>query len=396
LWIKVAGPGTIARRRILKMKIVPGAFEVRSTQDCGWNTFIRKGRSTDPRDIRVNEAFLDHLAEAGFNWLFVFWTHAPAFDEAWARVSERAHARGIRLARAIYVFAGSETGEEYDPGTDVMGEPGVPSHLLRTSAWGTRSALCPHDPETLAWVRATLKRRVEPSIDGVLFEPPSGLSEECACDRCRAMDRFALDCLMSRIVTDALQAMKPGLEVMLHFNAAPRMRRGHRAAVTRQEIASGLRSLPAPIRRVFGWLTDMTETDRDTVESLVDWLEADPRFQAYTRLSRVILFPRGTTPEASLKQRIADSFLWARTAAERGKTAYSYDWRLFGGKEWEGHEADTPSTRTCARLPASLALMGATMTEPFLDAKGQEDLLKKLRASTEWDLDDPAAFYRGL
>ncbi len=371
------------------------SFEVRSTQDCGWNTFLRKGRSTDPRDIRANERFLDHLHEAGINWLLVFWTNAPAFDEAWATVSEHAHSLGIRVARAIYVFAGSETGEEFDPRTDVMGEPNVPSRLLRMSAWGTRTALCPHDSETLQWVRATLERRVHPAIDGVLYEPVSGLAEECACDRCRALGRFGLDVLMANLVTDQLRKAKPDLEIMLHVNASRRIRRGSRGTVSRQDIAVGLRDLRASIRHVFGWLTDMTDEEVDTEASLVDWLDADPRFQAYTRLSRAILFPGGVTPAASVEERTAIAFRWARLAADRGKTAYSYDWRLFGGTEWEGHEREPPTTRIGTRLPASLALMGETMRNPSLDEKGQRDLLRRLRSTTEWDLENPSLFYRG-
>ena len=68
------------------------SFEIRSTQDCGWNAFQRKGRSTDRRDISVNDRFLDHLHEAGFNWLFVFWTHAlPAATDVSRSGSARGH-----------------------------------------------------------------------------------------------------------------------------------------------------------------------------------------------------------------------------------------------------------------------------------------------------------------
>ncbi len=370
------------------------SFEIRSTQDCGWNTFLRKGRSTDSRDVSVNHRFLDHLREAGFNWLFVFWTHAAAFDDAWAEAVEYAHFLGIRVARAIYVFAGSETGEEYDPKTDVMGEPDVPGHLLRMSAWGTRSALCPHDPQTLDWVSETLARRVHPSIDGILYEPVSGLSQECVCERCRALGRFELDTLMTRIVSQRLEKAKPGLPIMLHLNAAAQPRGNLRARATRQDIARGLRGLPASIRCLFGWLTDMTETETDTEESLVDWLDADTRFQAYVRMSRVMLFPDGRASTASLEERVAMAFRWARLAADRGKTAYSYDWRLFGGAEWKGHESEAPTTRACGKLPASLALMGQTMLDPYLDRSGQRDLLRRLRADAEWDLEDPAVFYR--
>jgi hypothetical protein len=39
--------------------------------------------------------------------------------------------------------------------------------------------------------------------------------------------------------------------------------------------------------------------------------------------------------------------------------------------------------------------MGATMKDPYLDEKGQRELLKHLRAMIEWDLNNPASFYRG-
>jgi hypothetical protein len=54
-----------------------------------------------------------------------------------------------------------------------------------------------------------------------------------------------------------------------------------------------------------------------------------------------------------------------------------------------------PATRLSKKLPASLALMGETLRHPYLDEKGQRELLKKLRATAEWDLDDPATFYPG-
>jgi hypothetical protein len=69
---------------------------------------------------------------------------------------------------------------------------------------------------------------------------------------------------------------------------------------------------------------------------------------------------------------------------------------MFGGTEWKGHEKEPPTSRLTPKMPASLALMGATMKDPYLDAKGQGELLKKIRATTEWDLDDPAIFYRGV
>jgi hypothetical protein len=45
------------------------------------------------------------------------------------------------------------------------------------------------------------------------------------------------------------------------------------------------------------------------------------------------------------------------------------------------------------RLPASLAVIGAALHNPHLDAKGQHDLLERLRTVADWDLDDPKYFY---
>ena len=36
------------------------------------------------------------------------------------------------------------------------------------------------------------------------------------------------------------------------------------------------------------------------------------------------------------------------------------------------------------------------MKDPYLDEKGQRELLKHLRATIEWDLNNPASFYREL
>jgi len=342
--------------------------------ECGWNIFRRKAYSTNPRDISVNRRYLDHLHDAELNWLIVFWTNAPEFDEAWAEAFPYAHSRNFRVARAVYLFAGGE------PETE-MGEPNVPAHLLRMSARGTKSALCPHDPETREWVAKALERRIQPHMDGIVFEPPAETSQNCICDQCRPLNRFQLDVFMADLVTKHLRKAQPDLEVMLHMNAT-----GNKAL--KQTMAAGLGNLPSSIRYIFGWNTD-------DEASLTDWLDADPRFQAFTHLSRAILFPDGRASTQSAEERTAKAFRWARLAADRGKKAYSYDWRLFGGTEWKGHERDTPTTRLSTRMPASVALMGATMKDPYLAEKGQRELLKILRANAEWDLDNPATFYRG-
>jgi len=48
------------------------------------------------------------------------------------------------------------------------------------------------------------------------------------------------------------------------------------------------------------------------------------------------------------------------------------------------------------KMPASMAVMGTAMQDPYLDLKGQRELIKKLRTTAEWDLEDPLLFYRGI
>ena len=351
-----------------------GSFEVRTSQDTGWNIFECKGWSTRPQDISVNYRYLDHLHEAGLNWLIVFWTNAPEFDDAWAKASTYAHSLGFRVARACYVFVSGE------PETK-MAEPNAPVHLLRMSARGTKVALCPHDPETRAWVAKTLAKSLEPQMDGIVFEPPPESSQNCICDQCRALNRFQLDTFMVNFVVEQLKEIKPDVEVMLHMNDT-----GGKA--TSEAMAAGLEGLAKPIHYIFGWNTD-------DEASFTAWLDADPRFQPFTHLSRTILFPDGKPSPLSIEQRTAHAYRWARLAADRGKKAYSYDWRYFAGTEWKGHEKEPPTTRLTPKMPASIALMGAVMKDPYLDEKGQRELLKRLRATTEWDLDNPVTFYRG-
>ena len=364
----LAGSAMVGLRGLLAGEEKASTFKVRATMECGWNVFRRKGYSTDPKDIAVNYQYLDQLHEAGLNWLMVFWTNAPEFDEAWAKASTYAHSLRLRLARGCYIFAGGE------PET-AMGEPNAPAHLLRMSARGTKSALCPHDPETRDWVAETLVKRLQPGMDGLVFEPPPETSQNCTCDQCRALNRFQLDAFMVNFLAEQVGRRKPDLEVMLHLNAT-----GGKSVA--QALAAGLRGLPNALHYIFAWNTD-------DEASLSDWLDADPRFQAFTHLSRTILFPDGKPSPLSIDERTAHAFRWARLAADRGKKAYSYDWRMFGGTEWKGHENELPTTRLSARMPASLALMGAALKDPYLNEKGQRELLKQLRATSEWDLDDP-------
>ena len=351
-------------------------FDVRSTQETGWNIFVRKGESTDPADIAVNHAYLDHLSQSGVNWLLVFWTNAPQFDRAWAEASQHAHSIGLHLARAVHGFGGG------GPETS-MAEPNVPRHLLRPSARGPNTALCPHDDETRRWVADALAQRIQPNMDGILIEPARQVYRNCICDKCRTLRSFQWDAFVVTFMAERLRALKPELKIMLHLNMAG----ADRAA--KQAAAADLTVLPPAIEHIFAW-------GLDDPASLVDWLDADPRFEAFTKLSRVLLFPDGKLPKQPAEQRVAEVFQWCRLAADRGKKGHSFDWRIFGGREWEGHQTDLPTTRLCRKMPASLAIMGAAMRDPYLDDQRQRELLQTLRTTSEWDLDDPSIFYHGV
>jgi hypothetical protein len=353
-----------------------GGFVVRATQDTGWNIFLRKGSSRLASDIDVNYRHLDFLHEAGINWLLVFWTNAPEFKDAWIKASEHAHKLGLHLARAVYGFGGG--GIETS-----MAEPNVPEHLLKPSKKGAGTALCPFDPEAREWVANSMYDRIQPDVDGIIIEPARETSRSCICERCSSLRPFEWDTLVINFIAGKLLSIKPGTEIMLHLSAVQATRE------TKRMMSADLGGLRKEVRHIFGWGTD-------DEESLTDWLDADPRFDAFTKISRVILFPGGTKPSASAEDRVARAFNWCRLAADRGKTAYSFDWRYFGGTEWTGHGKEFPSTRILRKMPASLAVMGKAMNDPYLDSKGQKEFLKYLRSDTEWDLDDPSLFYKGL
>ena len=344
-------------------------FDVRATQGTGWNLFLRKGGSTRPEDISVNYRHLDYLHQVGVNWLLVFWTNAPEFDDAWVKASEHAHTLGLRIGKAIYGFGGLE--------------PNVPEHLLKPSRKGSKTALCPHDPEARQWVADSLVSRLQPNLDGILIEPAREMFRNCICEQCRSLRPFQWDGLVVNFIADQVLALKPDVQIMLHLN----VERMNKAA--KQTVSADLAGLRKPIKHIFAW-------GIDDEASLIDWLDADPRFEAFSKLSRVMLFPKGKVPVQSAEERVAMVFRWCRLAAERGKTGYSFDWRLFGGTVWKGHEKEPPSTRVARRMPASMAIMGAAMKEPYLDPQGQRELLQMLRAQAEWDLDDPAIYYRGV
>ena len=108
------------------------------------------------------------------------------------------------------------------------------------------------------------------------------------------------------------------------------------------------------------------------------------------------IFPDGTRPKRSAEERVSDVVQWCRLAADRGKKGHSFDCRIFGGREWQGRRKETPTTRICSKMPASLSVMGTAMRDPYLDARRQRELLQTLRTTSEWDLDDPLVFYRGV
>jgi len=365
----LGGPGVVRAAKL-------PAFDIRATQECGWNVFLRKGWSTDPKDIGFNYRYLDHLAEAGLNWLLVFWTNAPEFDDAWHKVSERAHSLGIKLGRAIYGFGGG--GAE-----TTMAEPNVPAHLLRPSAKGPATAICPNEPEGREWMAGILAKCLEPGIDAIVIEPARETGRNCICEKCRAMRPFEWDAMIINFLAERLVRLKPDVKIMLHLSAVNTDRAAKRV------MARELGGLSRSVEAMFAW-------GIDDEAAVTDWLDANPRFAAFTKLSRVILFPDGKPAAQPIEQRVERLFRWCRLAADRKKTAYSFDWRLFGGREWKGHETEPPTTWTARILPASLALMGAALADPYLDRPGQSELLRSLRPRTEWDLDDPAAFYRGI
>ncbi len=347
-------------------------FDLRGTLECGWNLFCRKGYSNHPRDISVNRAYMDHLAESGLNRLVVFWTNARGFSDAWCEAVDYAHAVGLKLIRAIYGFSGG--GSEY-----TMAEPDAPVHLLRRGARGPNTALCPHDAESRAWMGGILGERLAPGVDGIDIEPAREIGRNCICESCRALRPFQWDALVIGFLAERIHALKPDAEILLHLSMAP-------DKPGKQQMSRDLRCLPESIRHIFAW-------GADDEASLVDWLDADSRFEHFAKLGRVLLFPDGTPAGLPVAERVARTFRWCRLAADRGKTGYLFDYRIFGGREWQGHETDVPHTRRGSTRPASIALMGAAMNNPYLDEDGRLELIARLKSECDWDLEDPARFY---
>lgn len=348
-------------------------FDLRGTLECGWNLFFRKGYSNHARDISVNRAHLDHLAESGLNRLVVFWTNARGFNDAWHEAVEYAHNAGLKLIRAMYGFSGG--GSEY-----TMAEPDAPPHLLKPSARGPDTALCPHDAEARAWMGRIVAERLAPGVDGIDIEPARDIGRNCICEKCRALRPFQWDALVVDILTERIRALKPDAEILLHLSMPP-------DKPGKLQMSRDLRCLPESISHIFAWGAD-DET------SLVDWLDADTRFVHFAKLGRVLLFPDGTPAGIPVHERVARTFRWCRLAAQRGKTGYMFDYRIFGGREWQGHETDVPHTRYTGKRPASIALMGEAMNRPCLDEDERRELIARLKVECDWDLEDPVRFYK--
>jgi hypothetical protein len=350
-------------------------FEVRAVYECGWNVFLRKGFSEHSSDIAVNYRYLDHLQSAGINRLVVFWTNAPAFDEAWSAVSAYAHRAGIQVARGVYAYSGG--GPSY-----LMAEPDAPAHLLRASSKGPDTALCPFDEETREWSASMIRRRLDPDIDSIVIEPGRMISRQCHCPRCATILPYESDVMVVNDLAGHLYRTKPDIDIWPYVYMP-----GDRAEMLR--MAEAYRGLRPELRRIFAW-------GPDGEQGMADWLRTDTRFYPYVKLGRAILFPGGRNPGSSAEERVEEVFRRCRAAAELGKECFMFDYRVFAGREWTGHELDEPVTRKAANMPASLAVIGAAMKHPFMDAYEQRQLLMELRANAEWDLDDPRLFYQGV
>jgi hypothetical protein len=347
-------------------------FEVRGIYECGWNIFCRKGYSTSPEDIMVNCRYLEHLAEAGFNWLVVFWTNSKGFNDAWEEASKVAHELGIRLARGIYGFSGG--GPEH-----TMAEPNVPVHLLRHSPQGEKTALCPLEEETREWMRSMLPERLWPDMDGIVIEPAREISRNCICPDCQRLLPYKWDVIVINYLTECILDLNPSVEVMPYLNMGVQKEE-------KERWSRELQALNPNIKHIFAW-------GMDDQESLRDWVEVDPRFGPLIKLGRVILFPGGRPPEKSVEERVDLLFKWVKLMADRRKQGVLIDYRIFGGWEWLGK--GLPTTKVSHKIPASLAVAGAALKNPYLSKEEISQLLEYLKEVADWDMDDPEYFYRG-
>lgn len=255
------------------------AFEVRGTVECGWNIFHRKGFSNDPRDIAVNYDYLNHLSDAGVNWAVVFRANSAGFGDAWKEAVRYAHSVDVKVARAIYGFSGG--GSEY-----TMAEPDAPEHLLRPSSRGPNTALCPHDEETREWMANILSERLAPGVDGIDIEPAREIGRNCICADCLGLRPFEWDVFVINLLTDRIHSLDPKIEVLLHLKM-------DRKKTDKQTMSEELHALRKEVRHIFAW-----GADEET--ALVDWLDADPRFEHFAKLGRVLLFPEGIPSEISV------------------------------------------------------------------------------------------------
>ena len=227
-----------------------------------------------------------------------------------------------------------------------------------------------------------LADRLKPGLDGIDIEPAREIGRNCTCANCAALRPYEWDVFIVNQMAEQISRIAPHAEILLHLK--PPADRAERA-----EMARELTAVTPTVRHMFAWGLD----DEDP---LTDWLDAGPRFEHFAKLGRILLFPDGNAPSQPAEERTARLFQWCRLSAERDKAGFMFDYRIFGGTEWQGHEEDEPYTRPGDRLPASIALMGAAMADPYLDADGQATLIRKWRSETDWDLDDPEQFYRGL
>jgi hypothetical protein len=348
-------------------------FDVRATMECGWNIFCREGEQEAPRTISVNYRYLDHLREADINRVIVFWANSRNFDDAWANAVAYAHSIGLKVARAIYGFSGG-----------AREAPEVPAHLLVDSARGPRTALCPHNPETREWLLGTMKKLLEPDIDAMDIEPARHTYRRCLCSQCSAMNPYEWDAFVVNLLAERILQVKADAEVYMHVFAECFERD--------EELATAYRRLNPNIHHIFGWGVD-------DEKAIGDWLDLDPRFEQFAKLGRVLLFPGGELPTTPAAERAARVFRWCRFSAEKGRRGFLFDYRIFGGMEWERKGAAErpriPTTRRSKRMPASIAVMGAAMRNPYLDEKGRLALLDRCRKETDWDLDDPTYFWTG-
>jgi hypothetical protein len=158
-----------------------------------------------------------------------------------------------------------------------------------------------------------------------------------------------------------------------------------------ENLRKAYRRLKGRIHHIFGW-----EADEENV--IGKWLDLDPRFEHFAKLGRVLLLPGGEAPTAPASERVARIFRWRRMSAEKGKTGYLFDYRIFGGMEWKMKGAnctEIPVTRWSAKIPASIAVMRAAMSDPYLNDAGQRELLARHRKEADWDPDDPDHFWKG-